>query len=243
MTWSIVALDQNSGNIGIAVSSRFFAVGARVPHIASGVGGIATQALVNSFFGAEGLQLLAKGASPEEVVQRLSGGDEGRDYRQFHMVDRFGRAAAYTGAACVDWCGSLAGEGFSVAGNMLAGPQVVEATAATYGAAAELPFVRRLIAALKAGESAGGDKRGKQSAAVVVYGEEAWPDLDLRVDDHVDPIAELERLERVSRERFVHFRRFLPGRRNPVGVTDRTVIDAGIAEALAAENEANGALQ
>ena len=234
MTWSIVAVEKETGNIGIAVASRFFAVGSRVPCIASGIGGIATQALVNSFFGTEGMRLLSEGASASETLERLTSGDAGRDHRQVHIVDSSGRSAAYTGSACVDWCGSRAGDSFSVAGNMLAGVRVVDDTAAAYVASAALPFARRLIAALKAGEAAGGDKRGKQSAAVVVYGEDVWPDLDLRVDDHVDPVAELERLELVSRERFVHFRQFLPSRRDPVGVTDRKVIDQRISEALAA---------
>ena len=116
---------------------------------------------------------------------------------------------ASTGAA------TTAGEGFSVAGNMLAGAAVIDETAKAYAANAALPFPRRLIAALKAGEAAGGDKRGKQSAALLIYGEEEWPDLDLRVDDHTDPLAELERLEAVSRERWVHFAKFLPSKRNP----------------------------
>src|SRR5206468_3486864 len=115
-----------------------------------------------------------------------------------------GRVAAHTGKECIDWCGSTAGEGFSVAGNMLTGPAVIEETAEAYVANAGLPFPRRLIAALKVGEAAGGDKRGKQSAALLIHREEEWPDLDLRVDDHTDPLAELSRLEAVSRERWVH---------------------------------------
>jgi uncharacterized Ntn-hydrolase superfamily protein len=118
---------------------------------------------------------------------------------------------------------------------MLAGPDVLDATAAAYATNSKLPFARRLIAAMQAGEAAGGDKRGKQSAALVIYGEDEWSELDLRVDDHADPLAELARLEQVSRERWVHFRKFLPSRRDPVGITDRAVIEAGIAAALAAE--------
>jgi len=121
----------------------------------------------------------------------------------------------------------------SVAGNMLAGPRVIEDTAAAFAANANLPLPRRLIAALKAGEAAGGDKRGKQSAALIVYSSEEYPELDLRVDDHADPLAELERLEAVSRERFTHFRAFLPTRANPSGVFDRATIEAGIAAGLA----------
>ncbi|TMJ43995.1 MAG: DUF1028 domain-containing protein, partial [Alphaproteobacteria bacterium] len=137
---------------------------------------------------------------------------------------------------CIGWCGHLAGDNVSLAGNMLLGAAVIEDTAAAYAMNTALPFPRRLIAALRAGEAAGGDKRGKQSAALVICGEEEWPDLNLRVDDHADPLAELERLEKVSRERFVHFRRFLPNRRDRVGVTDRAVIESEIGKALAAED-------
>jgi len=121
---------------------------------------------------------------------------------------------------------------------MLAGERVIAETAAGYAANAGLSFPRRLIAALKAGEAAGGDKRGKQSAALLIYGEEEWSELDLRVDDQAEPLAELARLEQVSCERWIHFRKFLPNRRDPVGITDRNVIEAGIAAALAAEERA-----
>jgi len=170
-------------------------------------------------------------------VKTLVAGDDGREHRQLHVMDAAGRIAAHTGKECVDWCGSTSGAGFSVAGNMLAGPAVIQETAKTYAANAAMPFARRLIAAFKAGEAAGGDKRGKQSAALLIYGEEEWPDLDLRVDDHTDPLAELERLEAVSRERWVHFAKFLPSKRNPVGIIDRAQLEAGIAAALATESQ------
>jgi uncharacterized Ntn-hydrolase superfamily protein len=118
---------------------------------------------------------------------------------------------------------------------MLAGAGVLDETARTYAAKEKLPFARRLIAALRSGDAAGGDKRGQQSAALLIYGDEEWSDLDLRVDDHADPLGELERLEQVSRERWVHFRKYLPTRKNPGGVTDRTTIEAGIEAALAGE--------
>jgi uncharacterized Ntn-hydrolase superfamily protein len=237
MTWSIIARDRATGHFGIAVATRFFAVGARVPHIASGYGAVASQALFNPFYGVDGLTLLREGMPAPDVVRVLVAADAGRDQRQVHVMDAAGRIAAHTGAQCVDWCGHIEGDGCSVAGNMLAGERVIADTAAAYAGNAALAFPRRLIAALKAGEGAGGDKRGKQSAALRIHGEEEWSDLDLRVDDHVDPLAELDRLERVSRERWTHFRRFLPGRRNPLGVIDRRVIDAEIAKALAAESE------
>ncbi|WOH64536.1 DUF1028 domain-containing protein [Bradyrhizobium sp. BWA-3-5] len=226
MTWSIIARDPATGQIGIAVATRFFAVGARVPHIAPGIGGIATQALVNPYYGIDGVKLLREGRSPREVIDKLLAVDDGREARQLHVMDSKGRIAAHTGKECIDWCGHMQGDGFSLAGNMLAGPAVLGDTAKAYTANASLPFAQRLIAAMKAGEAAGGDRRGKQSAALLIHGEEEWSELDLRVDDHTDPLAELERLEQVSRERWVHFRPFLPTRKNPAGITDRAVIDA-----------------
>jgi uncharacterized Ntn-hydrolase superfamily protein len=234
VTWSIIARDRKTGKLGIAVATRFFAVGALVPHLQCGVGAVATQALINPFFGVNGLKLLRDGKSPADVVTTLVAGDNGRDHRQLHVMDASGRVAVHTGAACVDWCGHRAGEECSIAGNMLAGPRVLEATEAAYAANGAVPFARRLIAALRAGEAAGGDKRGKQSAALVIQGEEEWLDLDLRVDDHPEPLAELERLETVSRQRFTHFFRLLPSRRDPVGVTDRDAIENEIARAVAA---------
>ena len=233
MTWSIIARDRNSGQFGVAVATRFFAVGALVPHIAPRVGAVATQALVNPFFGTKGLDLLRAGKSAAETLEILVAADPGREHRQLHVMDAQARIAAHTGSACVECCGHRAGEAFSVAGNMLADAGVLDATAAAYAGNDTLAFPRRLIAALAAGEAAGGDKRGKQSAALLIQGEEDWPDLDLRVDDHPEPLAELARLERVSRERYVHFLRFLPSRRDPAGVTDRGMIDREIAKALA----------
>jgi uncharacterized Ntn-hydrolase superfamily protein len=235
MTWSLIAKDNATGQIGIAVATKFFAVGARVPHIAPTIGAIATQALVNPYYGIDGVRLLRQGRAPREIVETLIAADAGYASRQLHIMDAKGRIAAFTGQDCVDWCGHLEGDGFSLAGNMLAGKRVLDDTAKTYLANAGMPFARRMIAAMRAGEEAGGDKRGKQSAALLIYGEEEWSDLDLRVDDHVDPLTELERLEAVSRERWVHFRKYLPSRKNPAGITDRAVIDAGIAAAAGSE--------
>jgi len=235
MTWSIIARDDATGQFGIAVATRFFAVGARVPHIAAGIGGIATQALVNPYYGIDGVRLLRDGRTPREIVETLIAADGGRESRQLHIMDAGGRIAAHTGSECVDWCGHIEGNRFSIAGNMLAGARVLDDTAKAYIANETLPFAQRLIAAMRSGEAAGGDKRGKQSAALLIYGDEEWSNLDLRVDDHPDPLAELERLEQVSRERWVHFRQFLPSRKNPAGITDRATIDAGIEAAIAAE--------
>jgi uncharacterized Ntn-hydrolase superfamily protein len=233
MTWSIIARDSATGQIGIAVATKFFAVGARVPHIAAGIGGVATQALVNPYYGIDGVTMLREGKSPETIIAALIASDEGRESRQLHILDAHGRIAAHTGKDCVDWCGHVRGDHFSIAGNMLAGAAVLDETAKAYIANEHLPFPQRLIAAMRAGEAAGGDKRGKQSAALLIHDTEEWSALDLRVDDHADPLSELERLERVSRERWVHFREFLPTRKNPAGITDRATIEAGIATASA----------
>jgi uncharacterized Ntn-hydrolase superfamily protein len=233
MTWSIIARDSATGQIGIAVATRFFAVGALVPHIAAGFGGIATQALVNPYYGIDGLRLLREGRSPHDIVATMIAADAGRDSRQLHVMDISGRIACHTGRECIDWCGHFGGAGFSIAGNMLAGRRVLDNTAMAYTENHGLPFAQRLIAAMRSGEAAGGDKRGKQSAALLIHGEEEWPELDLRVDDHADPLSELERLEQVSRERWVHFRKFLPSRKNPAGMTDRATIEADIDAATA----------
>jgi uncharacterized Ntn-hydrolase superfamily protein len=233
MTWSIIARDKQSGQFGIAVATRFFAVGARVPYIAAGAGAIATQAFVNPFYGIDGLALLRLGRSPDEILDSLKSNDSSHAHRQVHVMDGAGRIAAYTGVACIDWCGHLEGNGFSIAGNMLAGPRVLDDTAAAYRDHESLPFAERLIAAMRAGEAAGGDKRGKQSAALLIHGDNEWAALDLRVDDHHDPLDELARLEGVSRVNWVHFREFMPTRANPAGITDRAAIEAAINRAKA----------
>jgi uncharacterized Ntn-hydrolase superfamily protein len=151
-------------------------------------------------------------------------------------MDASGAIAAHTGRDCIGWCSHAAGNGFSIAGNMLAGADVLDETAKTYVANDSLPFPRRLLAAMRAGEAAGGDKRGKQSAALLIHGEEEWSALDLRADDHPDPLGELERLERVSQEMWVHFRGSLPTRQKPAGNTDRGVIDARVAAARARQS-------
>jgi uncharacterized Ntn-hydrolase superfamily protein len=229
MTWSIVARDA-AGALGVAVASRFFAVGALCPHVRSGAGALSTQALVNPTYARPGLDLLSQGLPAPEVIRVLIAADEGRQSRQLHVVDAQGRTAAHTGRECIGWCGHLAGPGYSVAGNMLAGAQVIEASAAAYEANAALPFAERLLAALAAGEAAGGDMRGKQAAALLVHTVEDYPFLDLRVDDHHEPVAELARLYQFSLDRFQPFLECVPGRGRPAGITDRAAIEDHIAK-------------
>ena len=235
MTWSIIFHEKDSGRIAIAVATKFFAVGARVPNIAPLKGAVCTQALTNPLYGPHGLRLIRENVGAADIVRILTTPDAGRDHRQLHVMGADGKFAAHTGAECVPWCGHWIGENMSVAGNMLAGPQVVAETVRTMRERHDLPLPRRLIAAMKAGEAAGGDKRGKQSAALVIYGNQEYSELDLRVDDHIEPLQELERLEEVSRERWTHFRAFVPTRENPAGIFDRAEIDAGIERSLAAE--------
>lgn len=228
MTWSIIARDR-SGAFGVAIATRFFAVGALCPHAESGVGALSTQALVNPHYGRQGLELLRAGASAAEVVERLVAPDEGREHRQLHVIDAQGRIGRHTGAQCVDWCGAVSGAGFSVAGNMLASERVIRETAKAYEQS-KASFPEKLIAALEAGEAAGGDKRGKQSAALLVYSQEVYPDLDLRVDDAPEPLAELRRLYEKAHERFVPYLGCSPSKARPWGVYDREQIERAIEE-------------
>jgi len=227
MTWSIVARDAQ-GRFGVAIASRFFAVGALCVHTRRGVGALATQALMNPLYGTAGLDLLSAGCSAAEVVSRLTSADAGREQRQLHVLPAAGPAAAHTGAGCIDWCGHQLFDDFSVAGNMLAGPQVIRATADAFVESVGLPLAERLLAALAAGEAAGGDKRGKQAAALRIHGDDDYPRLDIRVDDHAEPIDELRRLYDKSFERYQPFVACLASRGDPVGLLHRDEIEARI---------------
>jgi len=228
MTWSIIARDAASGAFGVAIATRFFAAGALCPHARSGVGALSTQALVNPHYASQGLELLRAGVAAPEIVVRLTTPDDGREHRQLHVIDAQGHIGQHTGAACIEWCGALAGDGYSVAGNMLANERVIRETARAYEASRR-PFPERLIAALEAGEAAGGDKRGKQSAALIIHAGEDYAALDLRVDDHVEPLGELRRLYDKAHERFIPYLRCAPSKARPWGVVDRVRIEEEIA--------------
>ena len=228
MTWSILARDPATGTLGVAVASRFFAVGAICPFVEGRVAALATQALVNPMYAVLAMPRLRAGEAPSAVLASLVTPDPGADQRQFHILDATGRIAQHTGTNCVSWAGHVAAENVSVAGKMLAGEATVRATLEAYltafGSMAE-----RLLTAMEAGEKAGGDKRGKQSAGLKIASNDPYPDLDIRADDHPDPLAELRRLHRVSLERFAVFRRFLPGNDSAWGILDRNMIDTTIA--------------
>ena len=199
MTYSIVALDRDTGDLGVAVQSKFLAVGAVVPWARAGVGAIATQSFANVAYGPDGLDLLARAVPADETLARLVAADELRGERQAGIVDVAGRAATYTGDGCFEWAGGRTGDGFAAQGNILAGPGVVDGLADTFIAGGR-PFPELLVGCLAAAEAAGGDRRGRESAALLVVrvdggyagGNDRW--IDLRVDHHDDPIGEFGRL-------------------------------------------------
>ncbi|MGH7155257.1 MAG: DUF1028 domain-containing protein [Acetobacteraceae bacterium] len=224
MTWSILARDPETGALGAAVASRFFATGSICLCVEGGVAALSTQALVNPMYGVQAMPRLRAGEDLHAVLRSLVAPDPGADQRQFHVIGASGSIAQHTGSDCVSWAGHVSGTDVSVAGNMLAGPAVVQRTLAAFIAASG-SLAERLMTAMEAGEVAGGDKRGKQSAALKICPRYPYPDRDIRADDHPDPLAELRRLYRVSRERFAVFRRLIPSADSPSGVLDRAVIN------------------
>jgi len=226
MTWSIVAHDPATGAFAVAVSTCNFAVGASCPFVRSGVGAVSTQSFTNRYLAPAILDALERGLHPAEAIQAALVGDKGAGIRQVHAVDRHGRSAAWTGANCVAWCGDAPAEGFSVAGNMLAGPAVVADTHAAFLAHGALNLPERLLAALDAGEAAGGDRRGRQSAALVMVTTEDFPDLSLRVDDHQDPLAELRRLHGIWQRDRAPMLPDQPSKARPSGMIDMDAIEA-----------------
>ena len=227
MTWSILARDPETGALGAAVASRFFAVGGLCIHVEGGVAALATQALVNPMYAVHAMPRLRAGETAQDVLQSLVGPDPIAAQRQFHILDAKGGIAQHSGPDCITWAGHVHGQDVSVAGNMLAGQAVVQATMEGY-LAARGSMAERLLTAMEAGEAAGGDKRGRQGAGLKICLKDPYPDLDIRADDHPDPLAELRRLHRVSLERYAVFRRFLAGRDSPWGESDRAVIEAAI---------------
>ncbi|HYC06324.1 MAG TPA: DUF1028 domain-containing protein, partial [Candidatus Binatia bacterium] len=209
MTYSIVARDPATGDLGVAVQSKFLAVGSCVPWAAAGVGAVATQSFANVAYGPDGLALLRAGSDADAAVARLVGADELREERQLGIVDAMGGAASHTGRGCFAWAGGRTGDGWAAQGNILAGPGVVDGLADTFVASGR-PFPELLVACLAAADDAGGDRRGRESAALLVVregggyggGNDRW--IDLRVDDHPDPIGELARLLDLTRLYFDH---------------------------------------
>lgn len=199
-TYSIVACDLEAREWGVAVQSKFLAVGAAVPAAEAEAGALATQAWANLAYRGDGLALLRDGYSADDVVRTLVGADDGRDHRQVGVVDALGRSATYTGSSCLDWAGGTAGDGYAAQGNILVSEATVTALASTFERTGGLPLAARLLACLAAAQAAGGDRRGQQAAALLVvreeggYGDTSDVAVDLRVDDHAAPVPELARL-------------------------------------------------
>ena len=220
MTFSIAARCPETGQMGVAVSTALLCVGQLCPFPRAGVGAVATQSFVNPYLGLHGLDYLAEGMDAAAVRDRLISEDPGHTLRQLSVVDREGKSASYTGSDCVPWCGHLTGDGYAVAGNMLVGEETITAMAGAYEANADQPFTERLVRALEAGQAAGGDKRGRQSAALKVMDVEDYPMVDIRVDDHPDPVVELRRLWGLYNQGFGDVLKMMPTKANPAGLFD-----------------------
>ena len=217
MTFSIVARCPRTGQFGVAAATAMPAVGKLLSHAAAGAGAVATQALVNPYLGLDGLALLRQGLSAKEVLERLKATDPCMELRQCALIDAQGDSLCWTGDKCLPWAGSLSGEQFSVQGNRLVGPQVLDAVAEAFRHAEKRPLIERLIEALAAGDRCGGDRHGESSAVIYVVDQEEYPLWDIRVDHHLDPVAELRRLHDVFAREVLPEILAMPTRDNPAG--------------------------
>jgi uncharacterized Ntn-hydrolase superfamily protein len=216
-TFSVSARCPRTGMLGVAVSTAGTAVGGICIFADAGVGAIATQSWVNPYLGIDGLKLLREGLSAPEALAKLIAEDPGQADRQVGIVDSKGRTAAHTGSSCVDWAGHIEGDGFTVQGNMLVGAATIDAMAEAATRSADFDLHERLMLVLEAGQAAGGDKRGKQSAALKVFKKEAFAWLDIRVDEHRNPVAELRRVFEVAKHQLLPFIDGMPSREDPIG--------------------------
>lgn len=219
-TFSIVGQCEKTGQLGVAVSTKVPAVGHLCPYAKAGVGAICTQSFTNPYLGINGLKYLEKGLSASETLERVLSEDPKPELRQVIIVDGQGNTAAFTGEKCDDWFGDITGENFAVAGNMLVGEDTIKDMAITFETKKNLKLSERLLQSLEAGQLAGGDKRGKQSAAILVVDKEDYPLLDLRVDDHSNPVNELKRLYAVAQKSLTPFVDMMPTKDNPGGTFD-----------------------
>ena len=218
MTFSIVARCPRSGQFGVAAATAMPAVGKLLSHAAAGAGAVATQAQVNPYLGLDGLALLRQGLSAREVLERLKDTDPCMELRQCALIDAQGDSLCWTGDKCLPWAGSLSGEQFSVQGNRLVGPQVLDAVAEAFRHADKRPLIERLNEALDAGDRCGGDRHGESSAVIYVVDQEEYPLWDIRVDHNLDPVAELRRLHKVFAREVLPEILAMPTRDNPAGL-------------------------
>lgn len=217
MTFSLIARCPDTGRFGVAAATAMPAVGKLLTHAKAGIGAVATQARLNPYLGIDGLHLLENGRPAREVMEILSGQDPCAENRQFAVIDRAGKTAAWTGGECLGWAGHRQAEGLSLQGNRLAGPQVLGAALRAFAASREKPFDERLMEALEAGDRAGGDSKGERSATLYIVAKEEYPIWDIRVDAHPDPFTELRRLHEIFRRELVPEILRMPTRANPAG--------------------------
>jgi uncharacterized Ntn-hydrolase superfamily protein len=223
-TFSIVARCPRTGELGVAVATAVPAVGSMCPYIWPSVAAASTQSWVNPYLALNALAQVEAGRGAERALSLALDDDEAGELRQIGLVDAGGESAAHTGALCTPWCGHILKPGLAIQGNMLTGPEVLDAMATAYVASSDSDLVERLMLALEAGDAAGGDKRGKQSAALRVHADEAYPLLDIRADEHPAPITELRRILRIARSQLVPFVRGMPRRGAPAGPVPPEVI-------------------
>lgn len=214
-TFSIVARCPRTGMLGVAVSTAVPAVGGLCPHVQAGIGAVSTQAWVNPYLAIEALRRLAEGASAQAALDAVLAGDDAAGVRQIGVVDGAGRAAVWSGAECTLWFGHRSGPGYTIQGNMLTGPEVLDGMEVAFRGSEPCELGERLMLALEAGQAAGGDKRGKQSAALLVYDREAYPWIDVRADEHRAPVAELRRIYTIHQAQVRPFLAGMPKRGAP----------------------------
>jgi uncharacterized Ntn-hydrolase superfamily protein len=224
MTYSIVAHCPRTGMLGVAVATAVPAVGSTCPYVKSGVGAVSTQSWVNPYLAIDALRLMEQGSSGPEALDAVMAADNGRDLRQIGVIDASGRSAAWSGKSCTTWFGQIVEAHFAVQGNMLVSAPTIEEMANAFRASEALDLAERLMLALEAGEAAGGDKRGRQSAALKVHHLEDYPLLDLRVDEHPHPVAELRRVYEIARLQLLPFVQGMPTRSDPGATAPDSVV-------------------
>lgn len=224
MTFSIVAHCPRTGMLGVAVATAVPAVGSICPYVKSGVGAVSTQSWVNPYLAIDALRLMEQGSSGPDALDAVMAADNGRDLRQIGVIDSSGRSAAWSGRNCTAWFGQIVEAHFAVQGNMLVGAATIEAMAAAFRASEAHDLAERLMLALEAGQAAGGDRRGRQSAALKVHHVEEYPWLDLRVDEHPHPVAELRRVYEIARLQLLPFVQGMPTRSDPGATAPENVV-------------------
>jgi uncharacterized Ntn-hydrolase superfamily protein len=224
MTFSIVAHCPRTGMLGVAVATAVPAVGSMCPYVKTGVGAVSTQSWVNPYLAIDALQLMQDGKSGPDALEAVMAGDAGREVRQIGIIDARGRSAAWSGKGCTDWFGQIVEPDFAVQGNMLVSAPTIEEMARAFRASKSLDLAERLMLAMEAGEAAGGDKRGRQSASLKVHHAEEYALVDLRVDEHPYPVGEMRRVFEIAKLQLLPFVKGMPTRTDPGAAAPQSVV-------------------